>query len=413
MRICCGALRSTPLAALQVETGEMPLDLRRESCLIKHYIKTECQELPSKEIYQETWLNHYGKYKENCEPILNKIVPFKKHLNVELVFNNTLPFPIWHLPDAKVDINLHNKITKKDPIPLIFSTAMEYIDTDYGYLPIYTDRSKMEEKVTSAFYIPEFDVKRNYRLTDNLTIFTAELNAIIQALNWINDVLPNNCVILSDSLSVLQAIDNKSSGIRPAMLLDLLCMLRQIKALNVNVTFMWIPSHVGIKGNEIVAQLAKDAIKHQTIDLKIPFENKEVKPIITKYILDKWQCYWETQDKGAFYKKLIPNVSNKVKFKNNNRSKEVAITRLRFNHALLNNTLHMFRRHPNGLCDICQEKETVKHYLLDCIKYLDERQVILDECYDLNISPTIDNILLIEFLIDKLWYFITKTERKL
>jgi hypothetical protein len=91
----------------------------------------------------------------------------------------------------------------------------------------------------------------------------------------------------------------------------------------------------------------------------------------------------------------------------------VAITRLRFGHTLLNNTLFLYGKHPNGLCDTCNEKENVKHYLMDCSKYLDERQIILDECYDLNIDPTIENILQNKYLTDKLWYFITKTERKL
>jgi ribonuclease HI len=198
---------------------------------------------------------------------------------------------------------------------------MEYIDTYFGYLHVYTDGSKIDEKVSSAFSIPEFNVNKNYRISDNLTIFTAELNAILLALNWINDVMPNNCMILSDSLSVLQAIDNKSSGTRPAMLLELLCTLRQLKSLNINIVFIWIPSHVGLKGNEIVDKLAKNAIKHEHIDLNIPFENKEVHPIITKYIVDKWQCHWETQEKGSFYKKLSPNVSTKIKFSNNNRKK--------------------------------------------------------------------------------------------
>ena len=35
----------------------------------------------------------------------------------------------------------------------------------------------------------------------------------------------------------------------------------------------------------------------------------------------------------------------------------------------LNMHLHKIGLHTSGLCDFCEEPETVKHHLFDCLKY--------------------------------------------
>ena len=41
LKICCGAIRGTPVAALQVVCGEMPLDIRRVEQSLKYSIKLD------------------------------------------------------------------------------------------------------------------------------------------------------------------------------------------------------------------------------------------------------------------------------------------------------------------------------------------------------------------------------------
>ena len=52
-----------------------------------------------------------------------------------------------------------------------------------------------------------------------------------------------------------------------------------------NVLF-WIPSHIGIPGNEMVDQQAKTSLTLEPTSFKIPFST--FKPFINKYILDEW-----------------------------------------------------------------------------------------------------------------------------
>lgn len=54
------------------------------------------------------------------------------------------------------------------------------------------------------------------------------------------------------------------------------------------------------------------------------------------------------------------------------------MTRLRIGHSNLNGTLNMIGRHQNGLCDHCQEAETVQHVLVYCRKYIVQRKDMLE-----------------------------------
>ena len=54
------------------------------------------------------------------------------------------------------------------------------------------------------------------------------------------------------------------------------------------------------------------------------------------------------------------------------------LTRLRIGHANLNSTLHIIGKHPTGLCERCQELETVEHVLISCKRYTPERRAMVE-----------------------------------
>ncbi len=65
--------------------------------------------------------------------------------------------------------------------------------------------------------------------------------------------------------------------------------------------------------------------------------------------------------KGHLY--MIQNMIGIESKKGNKRKEQVIINRLRIGHCKLNKTLHVMGKHPTGLCDECQEEETIKHIL--------------------------------------------------
>src|SRR5215469_12866884 len=93
------------------------------------------------------------------------------------------------------------------------------------------------------------------------SILSAEIHAILLALRLIANSKNTKFMIFSDSLSSLQAISGNQGRIKRDVL-DVSEKLHRLSLSGKSVEFCWIPSHVGIRGNETVDVLAKRAINH-------------------------------------------------------------------------------------------------------------------------------------------------------
>lgn len=57
LRLCTGVTKSTPTASLQVEMGEIPLDIRREKLTLNYWVKLQGQgqDHPTQETIKPCW----------------------------------------------------------------------------------------------------------------------------------------------------------------------------------------------------------------------------------------------------------------------------------------------------------------------------------------------------------------------
>lgn len=134
------------------------------------------------------------------------------------------------------------------------------------------------------------------RIPDGSSIFTAEAKAIDLAFDLIESCrFRNKFIIFSDSLSVLKALNHTYS--KNPQIQKLLEKHNEISKTK-EIVFCWLPSHVGIIGNETADRRAKGSLKLDISVFKIPFDN--FKPCINKYILSKWQTSWD----AAVFNKL-------------------------------------------------------------------------------------------------------------
>jgi hypothetical protein len=103
-------------------------------------------------------------------------------------------------------------LKKSDPPEILKSFTLEKIDSYAPELAAYTDGSKSQSGLVSAAYcIPEINVSKGYRLSNNLSIYTAELQAIKLCLEFIlSTVCKQACY---DSRSVVIFTDSLSSAI--------------------------------------------------------------------------------------------------------------------------------------------------------------------------------------------------------
>jgi len=65
----------------------------------------------------------------------------------------------------------------------------------FDYLKIYTDTTKnKQECVGAGIHIPDFKINLSKKLTDRLSVYTAEIVAVIIALQWVEEVRPDRVV---------------------------------------------------------------------------------------------------------------------------------------------------------------------------------------------------------------------------
>ena len=261
----------------------------------------------------------------------------------------------------------HNGARKNRPILLTSSTVFKsrFNEVKQKYLDfchIYTDGSKVETKVASAYVCPYGT--RGYRLRDGCSIFTAEVEAINKALTFIKVSTRKSFVIFSDSMSVLQAIESQES--KNPLVNRVLQACQQILFNDKFITFCWLPSHRDIRGNEDADRAAKDALsKVQPEKFDLPCTDVFMK--IQPFISSLWQERWDKEVDNKLHA-IMPQIDDKYYSGCTNRKDEVIINRLRIGHTRLTHSFRMENRPHPPLCDQCEgdHELTVKHILIEC-----------------------------------------------
>ena len=149
----------------------MPLSLRRKKLQIKYAnkIKTHTNHL-AKNINEDSWHNHYGKFKEDTEPFFIKTKEFEDIHKSEIETNRIKQQPPWHDTKPHTDTTISRRL-KTDEIskPYVLAVMASYKNC----LEVYTDVSKSSTGIVSAaMYIPEAIVKIAERITDSLTVYS-------------------------------------------------------------------------------------------------------------------------------------------------------------------------------------------------------------------------------------------------
>uniref|UniRef100_A0A2M4CUE4 Putative outcast n=1 Tax=Anopheles darlingi TaxID=43151 RepID=A0A2M4CUE4_ANODA len=371
LRKVTGCTRTTPINSLMALAAEIPSSIRRKYVIAKEMVKAIAYSVANRQqlanVKRSATKKRYSGQELSAieNGTLTKRIPtfvpndFK---HCDIVIRKNMP----GLLGSKSDQN--TQAAKQ--------ICCEYINKNAKDRPrIYTDGSLTDDKCGIGIVIQEPVTTREwaYKLERNVAISTVELAAIDRALKLAIARNVRRPIILTDSKVTCEALKNAlESDIVEETICNVLSNCRYAEA-----TIQWIPSHVGIHGNERADILAKMGTTSDRI-----FENKESLKDIIRNLKNQMMVeanQWYTQysaDKGKTLYRVQTVIPTKMWHnKMSLKPKEIRIiNRLLAGHDYSKYWLAKMKITNNENCESCHEPETGRHKTFSCVRYMVERR---------------------------------------
>ena len=259
IRLALGAFRTSPADSLLVEANEPSLNDRREKLPLQFALKLKSNRCNP--TYVTVFRPNYFTFFQNKPNVIPtfgiRIAPALNSAGIKvrnIQTNSILNIPPCTIKQPEVLFTLTTD-KKETTDSSIFRAKFQVMSSQYpDFQHIYTDGSKDGSGVASACV--SRTRTRKCRLHDNASTFTAEIQAINMALDYIKDANLSKVLIFSDSLSVLQSINN--CKLDNPLVQDILLRFHNMSSKH--IILYWLPSHTGNKGNEKADIAAKSAL---------------------------------------------------------------------------------------------------------------------------------------------------------
>ncbi|KAJ3643602.1 hypothetical protein Zmor_026303 [Zophobas morio] len=366
LRLAFGAFRTSPVSSLHCLANEFPLIDRF------HYLRL-------------SYVVHIARNPNNPlrRPILESPIdpalqnPFNKRLRSDLQqldlpsFPQTLSQTFTSNPpwvNSPLPVNISMSIYKTDTTPpSVIQAEYRALTSQFpDHTHLFTDASKSSQGVGAAVKTPT-DVLQ-FSLPTYSSVLTGELYNILEALNHIVNLPGFHFVLFTDSMSALQAF-KALFPVNP-LVVRIQEQFQQLRLQSKEILFCYIPSHMGITGNEMADTLAKEAILSVNSKPLIAVPSTDIKSLFRTRIVASWQRKWDTHP--SHLRKIQPNVTTRLPLPST-RQGQVLISRLRLGHSRLAHAYLFSLDKVPPQCTKCKSVPAVEHILLHCTTFQQNR----------------------------------------
>ena len=380
LRISTGAFKSTKIEALYGLSCEITPELRRDYLALRYYVKIKSN-LSNPANNCITVRNEIPFTDLTGKPFSHRIQDIKRKYDLPdqllvqpefsyLIHNCKIPFYAQHPPMINRRLTQYPKDSTP---PTVYKSAFRALiqDNFLNHQKIYTDGSKSADGVGSAA------VTENRSLTASLpaaaSIFSAEMHALKMAVDHVDSLKKPQNVIFTDSRSVIESLHNRTDHPTGRYIIH---KMHTLRTQNISTEICWVPSHIGINGNEKADQKAKEASRR----------NAELIPIYYKDYFNTTRSKintWRNEQWRSGAQMMIRQIKEDLTPWPVNpglkRRDEVILNRLRSGYT---NLTHGYLMEDNNnqprvppICHFCDnEIITVNHIFTQCTELENERR---------------------------------------
>ena len=177
----------------------------------------------------------------------------------------------WELEKVRFVTSLPTEGKQNTDINVLKNHALMLISMlhEPGDIKIFTDGSLINNTAGCGVFVqrPSGNLELSYRINDGASSLQSELLAILAALNAVqNDAANTGILLMTDSLAAIQTLQHR-------LVRDNESIIHSIKDRLANcmkITIVWVPSHVGVYGNEKADKLANKGARKMHIDSMLP-----------------------------------------------------------------------------------------------------------------------------------------------
>ncbi|XP_018369889.1 PREDICTED: uncharacterized protein LOC108765599 [Trachymyrmex cornetzi] len=213
---------STPINVMLAEAKEISFDIRLNLTTSRFIYKAMASRFSL--VYRSLEEMELAITSRNCRiDAISKSRLFKHYVTSRgenIIHRSTYPPAYWHSYEVlTLQINYISDLKgydKKDNLSLI-KADFYYKSFNYRQDAVswYTDGSKSQDGAVGAVvFTPDMEGTIKHKLPSETSVFSAELWAILQAIQLIGDLNTKKNVIFSDSESALEALSNSTKAHR-------------------------------------------------------------------------------------------------------------------------------------------------------------------------------------------------------